>query len=155
MYFYIKRKTILHSAELTNQLIQNRFVKKRPTHWGQVVNPWHQGSQGQPVTKPETPLEYPSWYINMIQQSAIATIPFQYSQRRYEGRTLLGRYVIADTSVKSINSVSINSNVWYRSMKKINSSSGTWHTVPRKGRPPKATPFPISYTFQYLLYIAM
>ena len=47
------RKTFLVFIELNDQLFLYRFAKIQ----GQVVNPWNQTRQGQPVTKLKTPLQ--------------------------------------------------------------------------------------------------
>ena len=111
VYFHIIKKNILYSIELRNQLIPIIFEKMDQHTGGQVVNPRPQTLQEQPVRKPETPLqEYPYSDVNTIQRSSKAANQFRCFQRRSEVRNILGRCVIAGTSVSYIYSVSINSN---------------------------------------------
>ena len=53
-----KTRFIIHYVKPTTQLLfEIRFPKGGPTCRRQVVNPRHQTPQGQPVAKPETPLQ--------------------------------------------------------------------------------------------------
>ena len=61
MIAYVKTQKIrfiIHYVKPTAQLLfKIRFPKGGPTCRRQAVNPQHQTPQGQPVAKPETPLQ--------------------------------------------------------------------------------------------------
>ena len=52
---------------------------------GRVVNPWRYTTQGQPITKPETPLQIILvGNVNLIGKGSMAKSPIQYSHRGYK-----------------------------------------------------------------------
>ena len=80
---------IVNSMELTHLFIHNIFAKKEMDQ--HVVNPRSQTHQGKPVSKPETPL-HNSLVVNVneILRSSIITSSIWYSQRKSEGRDIIG-----------------------------------------------------------------
>ena len=87
IHIYIIKKTIRRSTELKDQLISNRFAKT----WADISKWLILG----PYTARTT--SHKAW--NPIKGTSMATGSIRYSQRRSQGRNIVGRCIIAITQV--------------------------------------------------------
>ena len=88
----------------TAQLVfKNRFPKGGLTCRRQVVNPWHQTSQGQSVAKPETShVEYPSWVGRWDIKRSDGTMLNPIFWKKVQGQKHPGRWGIVEHQIPSI-----------------------------------------------------
>ena len=90
--------TIQYVKPTAHLVLKNRFPKRGPTCWRQVVNPRHQTSQWQSVAKPE----YPSWVARCDMKGSDGTMLIPILRNNVQGQKHHGRWGNVEHQIPSI-----------------------------------------------------